>query len=356
LKITYLIPKPSSEGGMTAITKMFYEINYFDNINTFHFNTSFTAQGKWGRFIELFSKQFRFIQHLIKAKPDVIFVMSNSYFGFFDKCIYCLVARLFGVKSMLNHVGGEFDKFYHTNALIKGLVNLFIRFPHVLLIGSSFWCNYFKEKFPFKIVHNSPNPIIVEQYAKTTEPHPEAKFKIASLFRIVKEKGVLELIEVIKRVTTVQKNVEFVIMGGGPMLNYLKEQLHDEVEKKNVNILGFVDDDVKIKEMSSSDLYVMLTHFDLMPISIMEAMAAGMPVLSTKVGGIPDLVQQGVNGYLYEIGEVEQVVEKILELAEPNSAAKRMGAKGREMVTENFDIYSVIKIHRNIASDLLLKS
>ncbi len=353
MKITYLIPEPSSKGGMTAITKMFYEVNYFNDIDTFHFNTSFKAISKTGRFIEFFSKQLAFIIHIIKVKPDAVFVMSSSYFGFYDKCIYCFIARLFGVKSMLNHVGGEFDKFYKSSLLNKTLINIFIRFPHVLLIGSSFWCDYFTKLFPNKKIFNSPNPLIVEQYNHTSMSMIKHKFKIASLFRIIKEKGVYELIEVIQRISKLNLNIEFVIMGGGPMLDFLKEQLLENSINQEVRILGFVDDDVKIKEICSSDLYVMLTHFDLMPISIMEAMAAGKPVLSTKVGGIPDLVQDGVNGFLFDVGEVDQVVEKIVELAMPNSDAKKLGQKGYEIIVGNFDIKSIIKKHREIASKLI---
>jgi glycosyltransferase involved in cell wall biosynthesis len=353
LKITYLIPEPSSKGGMAAISKMFYEVNYFDNINTFHFNTSFSSFNKFVRFLEFFKKQFTFILHLIKTKPDVIFVMSNSYFGFYDKCIYCLVARIFGVKSMLNHVGGEFDKFYNSSLLHKTLINILMYFPHVLLIGSSFWCDYFMKLFPNKKIFNSPNPIIVEQYSHTQLPMANQKFKIVSLFRIIKEKGLYELIEVIQRISKLNLNTEFVIIGGGPMLDFLKEQLLENSNNNEVRILGFVNDDIKIQEICSSDLYVMLTHFDLMPISIMEAMAAGKPILSTKVGGIPDLVQDGVNGFLFDIGEVDQVVEKILELSIPNSDAKKLGKKGYEIVITNFDIKSVIKKHRDIACKLI---
>lgn len=353
MKISYLLPNPSSEGGMTAITKMFYEIDYFDNKNIFHFNTSFYAQNKLGRFMEFFSKQLNFIIHLIKVRPDVIFVMSSSYFGFYDKCFYTLVAKLFGVKSMLNHVGGEFDKFYNSNKLNKILINLFIKFPDVLLIGSSFWCDYFAKKFPFKQIRNSPNPIIFDWFNSKAKSNPNGKFKIVSLFRITKEKGVLELIEVIQKISKLRLNVEFVIMGGGPMLEYLRDKLQENIRNEEVRVLGFVDDEVKMMEICSSDLYVMLTYFDLMPISILEAMSAGKPVLSTKVGGIPDLVKDSVNGFLFDVGEVDKVVLKIQELVDSDEECRRLGTNGARMVEREFDIKSIIHKHHEVAASLI---
>jgi len=356
LKITYLIPEPSSKGGMTAITKMFYQINLFDRKDTFHFNTSFTwGKSKLIRFMEFFKLQFSFILHILWHKPDAIFVMSNSYFGFYDKCIYCLVGKVFGVKTMLNHVGGEFDKFYTSNKLNTWLVNKFITFPDVLLIGSNYWENYFKSHFPNVKFYNSPNPVISSDYIMDGDYGNSDKFIISSLFRIVKEKGVYELIDVVKKATAINSKLEFVIMGGGPMLEDLKVALKQYELNNQVRVLGFVDDDIKIKEICNSDLYVMLTHFDLMPISILEAMAASKPIISTKVGGIPDLVENDVNGYLFEPKEVDLVVDKIVQLANDSSLSKKLGLASKAKIQNKYDIISVIANHRNIAENLVRK-
>ena len=353
MKITYLIPEPSSKGGMTAITKMFYEVNYFDNINTFHFNTSFKSSIRFIRFFEFFGKQFKFLFHLIAVKPDVIFVMSNSYIGFFDKILYCLLARFFGVKSMLNHVGGEFDKFYRKNSLVRFLVDRVILVPNVLLIGSDFWSNYFKKQFPKVKVINSPNPIICSQYSGKVERNNDGRFVVSSLFRIIKEKGVYELIGVARNVIVNSENIDFVIMGGGPLLDFLKIEMDEFVKSGRVRILGFVEDEVKVKEICASDLYLMLTHFDLMPISIMEAMAAGKPILSTTVGGIPDLVKNGINGFLFDVGQVDIVANKVVELSKSGRKYLEMGQIGKNMVLENYDVHSIINLHKSIALSLL---
>lgn len=353
MKITYLIPEPSSEGGMTAITKMFYQINLFDKKENFHFCTSFTwGKSKILRFFESFVLQFSFIIHLIKVKPDVIFVMSNSYFGFYDKCIYCLIARAFSVKTMLNHVGGEFDKFYNSGSYNRWLIHQFIKFPHALLIGSSYWINYFSSHFPNVKVYNSPNPIISKDY-QNVKDDVKNKFIVSSLFRLVKEKGIEELISVIRGVTKTSNDIEFVIMGGGPLLQYLKDELNEQVKNKQVRILGFISDETKIIEICRSNLYVMLTHFDVMPISVLEAMAAGNSVISTRVGGIPDLVMEGQNGFLVDVGETNIVIEKIKLLAGDRKLNYEMGEFSKQIILNKYDIMSVISTHRKIANELL---
>lgn len=353
MKITYLIPDPSSDGGMTAITKMFYQIGYFDNKKIFHLSTSFQYKKRLLRLLEFPLKYFRFIIHLITVKPDIIFVMSNSYFGFYEKCFYCLTAKVFGVKSMLNHVGGEFEKFYNSSALNKHLVRYMIKQPSALLIGSNYWSNYFKQEFPSCKVYNSPNPIISSDYQGGEKVAKKDKFIITSLFRLVKEKGTEELIQVIHNICNKHDHIEFVIMGTGPMLNHIREQLKEEINQNKVRVLGFVDDETKIKEIINCNLYLMLTYFDLMPISIMEAMAASKPIISTKVGGIPDLVEDNYNGYLVNPKEVDAVVEKIEHLTLNHDECIEMGNRSREIVLNNFDIKNIIKKHHDYAEIII---
>lgn len=341
---------------MTAITKMFYEIGYFDNQQIFHFSTSYVSSNRAGRLVEFVGRFFRFVRHLVQVKPDAIFVMSNSYLGFYEKCFYCIIARLFGVRSMLNHVGGEFDKFYRKNWLTKFLVRIFVRFPNALLIGSTYWCNYFRSSFPKVTVYSVPNPIIADQYKNTnTRTETSSRFVITSLFRLVKEKGVYEMLTVIKSMCSQFENVEFVIIGGGPMLNDVYQALETDIKRGNVRVLGFVDDTTKIKEICACDVYMMLTHFDLMPISIMEAMSASKPVLTTRVGGIPEMVEDGLNGFLFEVGETEEVVTKLNILIKQRDVGKAMGKKGREKVDTMFNISTVTALHHRIADELIAR-
>ena len=99
----------------------------------------------------------------------------------------------------------------------------------------------------------------------------------------------------------------------------------------------------------------MLTYFDLMPISIMEAMAASKPIISTKVGGIPDLIKDNHNGFLVNPREVNTVVEKIEYLMLNHDVCAKMGNRSREIVVNNFDIKNIIKKHHEYAEIIIKK-
>lgn len=354
IKITYLVPEPSSKGGMTVISQMLYEEGLFENNQIKHFNTSFTwGQSKFTKFFEFFVLRFKFIVHLITFKPDVIFVMSSSYMGFYEKCLYCLIARVFGVKTLLNHVGGGFKDFYESNSINKFFVKQFIKFPHAVLIASSYWNNYFKKNFDFIKLYNVPNPVMAVPFSTGNITKDTNTIKVVSVFRITKDKGVIELAEVIKIVCAATSHINFVIMGGGDMEEWIKTELDYLIVNGRVEILGFVDDATKIKEVTTAHIFMMLTYFDVFPISIMEAMAASNTIISTTVGGIPDLVTDGINGFLFEPGEINKVADKLIEISNKQEMLKQMGSLNKQIVLENYDISAALKRHFQIANEMV---
>ena len=134
-------------------------------------------------------------------------------------------------------------------------------------------------------------------------------------------------------------------MGGGDKLEWLKIQLEKEVNQGIVEIKGSVSEEDKIEQLSFADIYILLTYFEVTPISILEGMSASLPILSTNVGGIPDIVKNGENGFLFEKMTTKPVVDKLIELSKDKMLLKIMGEKSLEIVISEYDIYSVIKKH-----------
>jgi phenylacetate-CoA ligase len=350
-KVLYLLPTPSMKGGMTATTQMFYDVNLFAHPNIKHFDTMF----KWGkspiiRFFESPILKLKFIFTLIKYKPDAIYVIMSPYWGFYDKISYCLIAKLFGVKTVFNSVSGRFIKFYENNILNRYFVKHFIKIPDVVVLGSEFWINYFKQIRTDIYLHEIGNPVISNSFdiAKQTNH----KIRVVTACRITKEKGIIELVEVIKKVTRVTDTFEFCILGEGPELAWMRTELNEQITKGQVELKGFITGEEKNKLIVNSDIYIMLTHFDMMPISILEAMAASLPVFSTKTGSIVDIIEEGKNGHLFEIGEVDKVVEQLLWYTNQKNTLELMGKRGQTLIKNKYDIAVIINKQLNLIESL----
>ena len=82
------------------------------------------------------------------------------------------------------------------------------------------------------------------------------------------------------------------------------------------------------------DVFVLSSSREGLPRTLMQAMAAGLPIVSTRVGGVPDAVMDGENGWLIEVGDAEGLGERLIRLAEDPAQARRMGERGAAMVDE----------------------
>ena len=142
-------------------------------------------------------------------------------------------------------------------------------------------------------------------------------------------------------------------MGGGEKLEWARAELKTESEKGFVDIKGYVSDYEKEFEFSTADLFIMLSHNEVIPISILEAMSASLPIISTDVGGIPDIVIEEENGFLFPRKTVIPVVNKLLGLADKREKLKNMGLKSRCIVEKDYDVFQVLDRHILLAEDLM---
>jgi glycosyltransferase involved in cell wall biosynthesis len=354
----YMLPEPGIHGGMTAITKMYYEIGLFSNSNIRHFNTSFKSTKKIFRFTESILMKIRYLYVLMHFKPHIVHVMTSSYWGFYDKSFYCLIARVYGIKSILNPVGGGFSDFYEKNKFHKILVNIAINFPNAIIVGSAYWEKYFNEKFKNIRIQNTPNPVNSSVYLRKVGTYKvNDRVKIISVSNIIETKGIRELCYVIKELINLVTNVDFEIIGDGDLKQWLESELALEIAKNRVKILGFVSDDVKIECLQKADIFLMLSYFEIIPISILEAMSASLSVVSTSVGGIPDLIDDSVNGYSVLPKETNEVITRLIEMCSFSSAKlASFGEASFIKIQNNYDVYSVIKEHENLAVSMLKSS
>lgn len=105
-----------------------------------------------------------------------------------------------------------------------------------------------------------------------------------------------------------------------------------------VEHLGPVSMNQRVKCFENADIFVLPTYAEAMPISVIEAMAAGLAVITTPVGGIPELVSDGEDGLLVPPGDVSALAEKIAMLASDTEARVRFGARAQVKARQLWDM------------------
>jgi len=141
------------------------------------------------------------------------------------------------------------------------------------------------------------------------------------------------------------------LVGDGPLrLAVEKTVVEMELEGK-VLFLGIRDDVPKL--LAASDLFVFSSDYEGVPLAVLEAMAAGKPVVATAVGGVPELIEDGETGILVPPRNPEALAQGILRLAKDASLRQRMGKAARERAQERFDISRIAREYEALYLRLL---
>ncbi|MFQ6618361.1 MAG: glycosyltransferase family 4 protein, partial [Fidelibacterota bacterium] len=147
------------------------------------------------------------------------------------------------------------------------------------------------------------------------------------------------------------RNVCFVVVGSGELLDPLRDEVKRLNMDRRVFFLGWRRDLPEI--YSSLDLVCLTSKNEGTPVSLIEAMASGIPVVSTNVGGVCDIVDEGVNGYLVEEDDVAGMADKIVVLLNDPDLRGEMGRRGREIVKERFSIERLVRDMGNFYLNLI---
>lgn len=167
--------------------------------------------------------------------------------------------------------------------------------------------------------------------------------------RIADKKGLPTLIDAMFILKDSITNFRLYIVGGGPLKSTMEKRVSDLELNKFIKFKGRVSDQELTELYLSSDIVIVpsiISEYgdtEGMPVVILEAMAAGTPIIASNVSGIPDAVKDGVNGFLVEQKNAKQLAEKILYLIEHPEVRERMGKEGRKMVEEKFTWEKIAK-------------
>ena len=168
---------------------------------------------------------------------------------------------------------------------------------------------------------------------------------IVSVGRLYARKGLFTLIQSIPVVIKRFPNAKFIISGKGQSDEMKKLIAHAEKigVKNNIIFTGYYPDKKLPKLYQAADVFAFSTFYEHHPFAVLEALATGLPVVTTTVGGIPETIESGKNGFLVEPFNEKQFAEKILYLLEHPAFTAEMGALARKTVVEQLDWRIVVK-------------
>ncbi|WP_321415558.1 glycosyltransferase family 4 protein [uncultured Desulfobacter sp.] len=161
-------------------------------------------------------------------------------------------------------------------------------------------------------------------------------FIIAYIGRLSKEKGPIDFVKAAKGIIERDQGCRFIVAGDGPLLESTKQYV------QSLEILQYFDFKGNIPQKNMPAIYgeinVVLSssHTEGMPVALLEALATGVPVVATEVGGVGELIRHGYNGLLTEKKDIESLISNVLLLKNTPELAQTLKRNGRDAVTKKF--------------------
>lgn len=182
------------------------------------------------------------------------------------------------------------------------------------------------------IVHCGVMP---ERYDR---PRVGGSDRLVFVGRLAAEKGVPVLLAALARAREARPSLSLTLVGDGSDRRLLEQEARDLGLGEAVRFMGYRSQEEVAQILSDSSALVLPSFAEGVPVVLMEAMATGLPVVTTRVAGIPELVEDGVAGRVVAPGDEEALAQAILDVTESPATAERMGAAGRARVLAEFDL------------------
>lgn len=237
---------------------------------------------------------------------DLVHIHSSAYNDFKRSSIFIRQAKRNGKKVVIHIHDGRFREFYNAN---KDFVDSQLSICDTIVVLSEYWLNFFAKELHFPCVRIVNNVIPRPQLLNNTKE--DNLFHILYMGGITEEKGVFDLLNAISvKKYSWEGKIMFHICGKGD-IDKMLAQIDSLGLNKLVIYEGWANKQKKVEMFNASDAFILPSYKEGMPISILESLSYGVPVLATPVGGIPDIIRNRENGMLFKPGCTEDLCEVV---------------------------------------------
>ncbi|TFW21156.1 glycosyltransferase family 1 protein [Massilia arenosa] len=340
-------------GGIASVVNVYAQSGLFDRLPVTYVATHCDG-GALAKLRAMLSGYARFLWLLVSGQVGLAHIHVASRASFWRKSVIFLLAFLFRKPAVLHLHGGEFKIFYEQESgpLKRRFISwIYNRAAHVIVLSEA-WKRWVMSISSNPNVDVICNPVLMP----ATVPDWTARKQgvVLCLGRMNKGKGSYDLLQAAADI--VPKTPIQLHLGGDGETAQVQQRAQELGIAPHVHVLGWVRADAKQKELAEASIFVLPSYNEGLPMSVLEAMANGLPIVSTPVGGIPEAVSDGVEGFLVQPGDVRALADRLALLANDPALAHRMGAAARRKVEAAYSTDAVVPRLEKIYKDLGIRS
>lgn len=334
MHVCMIVPNEAVRGGIASVVNGYrgsvlekrYRVTYIE---------SYQDGSKWDKLKKALAGYRAFRRLLRKDRPDLVHIHSSFGPSFYRKMPFILWSASRGIP-VVNHIhGAEFDAFYEkASGAKKRRVRRIYRKCTRFVVLSEEW----KEKIAQIVPADRID--VIENYCVLPEKRYDAgrrQNQILFLGALEERKGCYDIPVIFERVKRKCPDARLVMAGDGQM-----ERVRAAFGQKNllahVTFTGWVRGREKDKLLQQSAVFLFPSYNEGMPVAVLEAMGYGLGIVTTTVGGIPQLIAHGRSGFLEVPGDLAAMAEDVCKLIQDDGLCRHMGETARKTVEQRYSL------------------
>ena len=306
---------------------------------------SSTGKATFSNLIAAIQDCWRFTKAVLVNRPQLTHISTAIGLSFVKHTYCAFIARLLGSRVLLHPHCSLSMLYYERSRWWQWYFRGVIRMTNGVVALSKEWLQL-SSIVPGRTAFYLPNAVNLKVFHPAMEKHISEEnimksCKVLYLGWLGKTKGSFDLLNAAAAIHSQGMGMSFDLVGGPLVpdeLEQLREQILASKMEDYVRLHSLTYGKEKVDLLQNADIFVYPSYFEGMPMAVLEAMACGLPIVATRVGGLPDLIQDGVNGILVEPREPEQLASALCKLATDHELRASMGKASFQLATEQYDI------------------
>lgn len=336
----------SVKGGITSVLRAYLNSPLRVEFDLRHIPT--LIEGSAFAKLRIFGRALvRFTGWLVAGKIDLVHIHTSSFASFYRKSLLVLIAKFFRRPIILHIHGSRFHLFFeNATPLVRKWISWTLDQVDQIIVLSQSWharVAAMTRNSNILVLKNPVNPSEMLPVRHKLSPD----FTVLFLGELSQRKGVFDLLAIANELCQEFPQLKWVLAGNGEVES-IRQTVRDGQLQEQIQVPGWIDPPQRRKLLHAADLFVLPSYEEGLPVALLEAMANGLPVVSTFAGGIPELVTQHENGLLVPPGDqitLKQAIKKIILTPE---LREKFAQANRRKIENEYDIEIIARQVRSL--------
>ena len=342
--VLLLGPHRAAVSGVSTHLNLLIDSTLGDEYEVVHFQVGSEGrdEGAIGKVLRLLVSPFFLAASIIFRHVSIVHINTSlNRKAYWRDLAYLFVSKALGARVVYQVHGGELPrKFFANRPALTSFLRWTLGVPDLVVVLAQIELNAYKEFIPRQQVVALPNGIDCRPFSgvPTVRSDPSHPLQIVYVGRIAREKGLYETLQGLRLAHELGVDARLVIGGSGAEEPRLRRYAQALGIANRVVFVGPVFGNDKVKLLSGADVMVLPSYSEGLPYALLESMAAGVPVIATPVGAIPDVVSHDIHGFLVPPRDGKAIAEAIAILAGDREKLSWMSRACRRRVRAAFSI------------------